>query len=165
MVIALGMYRRNPSDAQWTAWTVHIIPQGELIMKKAIVALLSMLLLPALSFAASGMRDGLWEISSRVEMPGMPMKMKPTVMKHCYSKEDVKDQKTAIAKDKNCTVTDMKTSGNKVTWAMKCSGPNAATMTGETIFGSDSYASVMHMKSEGHNMTTMVNGKRLGACP
>ena len=134
-------------------------------MKKSIFTLLCVLLLPATSYAASGMRDGLWEISSRVEMPGMPMKIPPTVTKHCYSKEDVKDQKTAISRDKNCSVTDLKTSGNKVTWTMKCTGPNAATMTGETVFGSDSYASVMHMNSAGHNMTTKVKGKRLGACP
>jgi hypothetical protein len=136
-----------------------------MIMKKTIVTLLSILLLPAISYAGNAMREGLWEISSRVEMPGMPMKIPPTVMKHCYSKEDVKDQKTTIARDKNCSVTDLKTSGNKVTWTMKCTGPNAATMTGETVFGSDSYASVMHMKAEGHNMTTKVKGKRLGACP
>lgn len=134
-------------------------------MRKSIVTLLSILLVPAISLAANGMRDGLWEISSQVEMPGMPMKIPPRVMKHCYSKEDVKDQKTVISKDKNCSVTDLKTSGNKVTWTMKCTGPNAATMTGETVFGSDSYASVMHMKTEGQNMTTKVKGTRLGACP
>jgi len=134
-------------------------------MKKAIVTLFCMLLLPSISFAADGMRDGLWEISSQMEMPGMKMKVPPTVMTHCYSKADVKDQKTAIARDKNCTVTDMKTFGNKVTWTMKCTGKNAATMTGETVYGSDSYTSVMHMASAGHNMTTKVKAKRLGACP
>jgi hypothetical protein len=135
-----------------------------MIMKKAITALLCILFVPAVASAANSIRDGLWEISSQVEMPGMPMKIPPTVMKHCYSKDDVKDQKKVIAREKNCSVTDLKTSGNKVNWTMKCTGKNAATMTGETVFGSDSYTSVMHMKAEGHNMTTKVKGKRLGDC-
>jgi hypothetical protein len=135
-----------------------------MIMKKVIAALLCILVVPAMASAADSIRDGLWEISSQVEMPGMPMKIPPTVMKHCYSKDDVKDQKKFIAREKNCSVTEMKSSGNKVSWAMKCTGENAATMTGETVFGSDSYTSVMHMKTQGHNMTTKVKGKRLGDC-
>src|SRR6266511_4155229 len=124
-----------------------------MIMKKAIIALLCILVVPAVASDANSIRDGLWEISSQVEMPGMPMKIPPTVMKHCYSKDDVKDQKKVIAKDKNCSVTDLKNSGNKASWTMKCTGENAATMTGETVFGNDSYTTVMHMKAQGHDMT------------
>lgn len=134
-------------------------------MKKVFLAVICVLAFPAVTLAADGIRDGLWEITSSMEMPGMPMKMKPTVMKHCYSKADVADRKKVIAsRDKNCTVTDMKNSGNKVTWTMKCTGQNAGTMTGETIFSGDSYASVMKMNAQGHKMTMKVKGKRLGNC-
>jgi hypothetical protein len=122
------------------------------------------LALPALSFAADGMREGLWEITTQMEMPGMPVKMKPTVMKHCYTKTDVADRKSVISRDKNCSVTDLKNTGNKVTWTMTCTGSNAGTMTGETVFSGDSYASVMKMKSQGRNVTMKVKGKRLGDC-
>jgi hypothetical protein len=133
-------------------------------MKKAIITILAVLLVPTVSLAAATMHEGLWEITTQMEMPGMPMKMPPSVMKHCYTKNDVSDQKKIISRDKNCTVTDMKTSANKVTWKMKCTGENAATMTGETVFGSDSYSSVMKMNSHGQNMTMKVKGKRLGNC-
>jgi len=134
-------------------------------MRGALVAVFCILAVPAVSLAADGMRDGLWEITTKMEMPGMPMKMKPTVMKHCYSKADVADRKKVIAsRDKNCTVTDMKNTGNKVSWAMKCTGRNAGTMNGETVFSGDSYTSVMHMSSQGHKMTMNVKGKRLGDC-
>lgn len=133
-------------------------------MKKAIIIILAVLLVPTVSLAAATMNDGLWEVTTQMEMPGMPMKMPPSVMKHCYTKNDVSDQKKIISRDKNCTVTDMKTSANKVTWKMKCTGENAATMTGETVFGSDSYSSVMKMNSQGQNMTMKVKGKRLGNC-
>lgn len=133
-------------------------------MRKVILTVLAVLLVPAVSLAADSIREGLWEITTQMEMPGMPMKMPPTVMKHCYTKNDVSDQKNIISRDKNCVVTDLKTSANKVSWKMKCTGENAATMTGETVFGNESYTSVMKMNSHGQKMTMKVKGKRLGTC-
>ncbi len=133
-------------------------------MRKAIFTSLALLLVPAVTLAADTIREGLWEVTTQMEMPGMPMKMPATVMKHCYTKNDVSDQKKIISRDKNCVVTDLKTSSNKVSWKMKCTGENAATMTGETVFGNDSYTSVMKMNSHGQKMTMKVKGKRLGTC-
>jgi hypothetical protein len=59
----------------------------------------------------------------------------------------------------------MKTSGNKVTWKMKCTGQSAGTMSGEMVMGKDSYESVMKIQSKETNMTTKVKAKRLGSCP
>lgn len=134
-------------------------------MKKFIVAIMFALAVPAAGFAADIMRDGYWEIISTMEMPGMPMKMAPTKIKHCYSKEDVKDQKKTISTDKNCTVTDLKQSGNKVTWKMKCTGQNAGTFSGETVYKVDAYDSTMKMQTQGHTMNMKVKAKRLGNCP
>ena len=134
-------------------------------MKKVVIVMLSALLLPATSFAANTMRDGYWEVVTTMDMPGMPMKMAPTRMKHCYSKEDVKDQKKSITTDKNCTVTDLKQSGNKVSWKMKCSGKSAGVFTGETVYHGDSYDSTMKMSMQGGVMNMKVKAKRLGSCP
>lgn len=135
-------------------------------MKKTIIAVLSALILPVAVHAADGMRDGYWELTSTMEMPGMPMKMAPTVNKHCYSKADVKDPKKTITPDKNCTVTDLKQSGNKVTWKVKCTGQNAGVFSGETVYKGDSaYDSTMRMQSQGQTMNMKVKGRRLGNCP
>lgn len=121
---------------------------------------------PASLYAAETIREGLWEVTTTMEMPGMPVKMKPTSMKQCYTKDDVKDQKNVVAgKNKDCVVTDMKTSGNKVAWAMKCTGQRAGTYSGETTYGKDSYDSVMKMQSQGRKMTMKTKGKRVGNCP
>jgi Protein of unknown function (DUF3617) len=134
-------------------------------MKKIILVVLSTLIIPATVFAADTMRDGYWEITSIMEMPGMPMKMPPSTMKHCYTKEDVKDQRKAINTDKNCTVTDLKQSGNKVTWKMKCTGKNSGEFSGETVFKGDSYDSTMKMQSQGQTMHMKMKAKRIGNCP
>lgn len=134
-------------------------------MKKAAIAVLFALVLPVTCFAAETMREGYWELTSTMEMPGMPMKMPPTKVKHCYTKEDVKDQKKTINTDKNCTVTDLKQSGNKVTWKMKCTGQNAGVFSGETVYKTDAYDSTMKMQTEGQTMNMKVKAKRLGNCP
>jgi hypothetical protein len=134
-------------------------------MKKIVIAILFALALPATNFAADTMRDGYWELTSTMEMPGMPMKMAPTTIKHCYTKEDVKDQKKTISTDKNCTVTDLKQSGNKVTWKMKCTGKNAGVFSGETVYKGDAYDSTMKMESQGQTMNMKVKANRLGDCP
>ena len=135
-------------------------------MKRTVIAVVgAMLMMPSGLFAADSIREGYWEVTSQTEMPGMPMKIPATTIKHCYTKEDVKDQKKVIAKDKNCTLTDYKVAGNKVTWAMKCTGQNAGTFNGETVFSGDAYTSTMKMKTQGQNMTVKVKGKRIGECP
>ncbi len=134
-------------------------------MRRIVIAVLCTLVLPAASFAADMMRDGYWQLTTTMDMPGMPMKMPPTVIKHCYTKEDVKDPKKTVNTDKNCTVTDLKQSGNKVTWKMKCTGKNAGDFSGETVFKGDSYDSTMKMQTQGSSMNMQVKGKRLGNCP
>jgi len=134
-------------------------------MKKITIIILTTLVLPATIFAADTMREGYWELITTMEMPGMPMKMEPTRMKHCYTREDVKDQKKTITTDKNCTVTDLKQSGNKVTWKMKCTGQNAGVFSGETVYKGDAYDSNMKMETQGQTMKMHVKAKRLGNCP
>ncbi len=134
---------------------------------KHVLAVFVLISLPSTILAAEGIREGMWEITSKMEMPGMPMAMPPTTVKHCYTKDEVKDQKKVINRDKDCTVTDLKSSGNKVTWKMVCTGKNAGKFSGETVFSGDSYDSVMHMQSEdgkGGAMTIKAKGKRVGNC-
>jgi hypothetical protein len=134
----------------------------------SVCAVVLSVLLPAAVFAAEGIRPGMWEITTTMEMPGMPMKMPPTTVKHCYTAYEVKYQKKVISSDKDCTVTDVKSSGNKVAWKMKCTGQNPGTFSGETVFSGDSYVSHMQMESQGGKGTSVnmkVEGKRVGNCP
>jgi hypothetical protein len=133
-----------------------------------VLAVALSLLMSVPVIAAEGIRPGMWEITSTMDMPGMPMKMPPTTVKHCYTNEDVKDQKKMVNRDKDCTITDFKSSGSKVTWKMKCTGQHPGTFSGETTFAADSYDSSMKMESaggKGSSMNMKVKGKRVGNCP
>jgi hypothetical protein len=134
-------------------------------MKKAVITFLVALALPAVGFAAETMRDGYWELTTTMEIPGTPMKIPPSLTKHCYTKEDVKDQKKTIATNKDCTVTELNDSGNKVTWKMICTGQSAGESSGVTIFKGDSYETTMKMQTQGQVMEMNIKAKRLGDCP
>ncbi len=134
---------------------------------KHMFAVFVLVSLPTTILAADGIREGMWEITTKMEMPGMPMEMPPTTIKHCYTKEEVKDQKNMINRDKNCTIIDFKKSGNKVSWKTKCTGKNAGMFSGETVFSGDSYESVMTMQLDANKSHSAMNmkGKKIGDCP
>lgn len=108
-----------------------------------------------------------WEITSKMEMPGMPMAMPAQTMKVCIPPGGEKDPKRMQDKNRDCEMTDVKTSGNSSSWKGKCSG-NGTTMnmSGEATYERDSYRGTMVMtgKSQGHdmNMKTMFSGKKVG---
>jgi hypothetical protein len=87
---------------------------------------------------APGMKEGLWEITTSTEMSGMPFKSAPVTITHCYTKEDVKNGKEVIPKQEGrCTITDMKQSGSKISWKIKCTGQNRGKGEGEMVFKGD----------------------------
>jgi len=124
----------------------------------------------SISTSAQGpRRDGRWEVKMEMEMPGMPMKMPPTTTTQCVTKEEADDPQRAVPQAgrgarKDCKVSDYKVAGSKVTWSMKCEGPEAMSGTGEITYGENTYEGVMKMDRQGQVMTMKYSGKRLGDC-
>jgi hypothetical protein len=126
---------------------------------------------PAAALAA-GMQPGLWEITSSMEVSGMNMKMPSYTFQHCYTPSEVSDAKKIVPRDpqqNKCQVTDVKQSGDTVSWKMICTGEHAMTGNGAITFGSNSYSGTtqLSMASEGGmtmNMLQKYSGKRLGDC-
>ena len=117
--------------------------------------------------------DGKWELTTEMDIPGMPMKMPPVVSTQCITKEEANDPLKVVPKgrggrsgeDQNCKVADYKIDGNKVTYTMKCEGPQPMTMTGETVYGDNMYTSTQKMEMGGRGTMTMKStAKRLGDC-
>jgi hypothetical protein len=115
---------------------------------------------PALAQGA----DDLWEISSKMEMPGMPMSMPAQMIKVCAAKSAKDDE--FIPKQGDCKVVDSKRTGNKLAYKMTCSTPEPSTVEGETHFGSGAYDGKMRMTmtSSNHSMQMTYSGKRIGSC-
>jgi hypothetical protein len=111
-----------------------------------------------------------WEISSKTEMPGMPFAMPATTVKVCVAKGAANAQRQTMQQDKTCKMTDIRTSGNKTSWKMRCDRDGEVMNgSGEITSMPDNYHGVMRMKGTSGgtavNMTTTYRGKRVGpAC-
>lgn len=122
---------------------------------------------PAASAADSVVRPGNWQISFQMDIPGLPVKMKPITVTQCVTEEDAADPNKSLpsqSRDENCKVVDHKVEGNKVSWSVKCDGQEEVATTGELTFGTDSYDGVVRVNSGGQQMTSKIKGKRLGDC-
>lgn len=133
---------------------------------KILTVSLTLSLIATTAMGAAQMKDGLWEISTTMDMPGMPFQPPPVTIQHCYTKADVQDQQAVVPKqDNNCKITKMKATGNKVAWQMVCTGENPAKGDGEIVFKDDTaYAGVMKLTTEGMTMTNRYSARRLGPC-
>jgi hypothetical protein len=124
------------------------------------------LLLGSFASAAAAAPGEWWEITSKTEMPGMPFKMPETTVRVCVEKGAATDPRQTMH-DKDCKMTDVRTSGNKTTWKMRCVR-NGEVLNGDGEFtgNADGYKGVTRLKgtSGGQpiDMTSTYRGKRVG---
>ena len=127
------------------------------------MAVLIAALVVSLPVAAQG-KDDLWEISSKMDMPGMPMAIPPQVNRVCVGKN--RKDEDLVPRQSNCRVVDSKRAGSKFTYKMECTGNEPMTMVGEMTFGTNAYDGQMRMTMTKTNdtMNMAVSGKRVGDC-
>lgn len=108
--------------------------------------------------------DELWEVTTKMEMAGMPS-MPARTTQVCKNKGDRDPTKTGSRdKDSDCKMVDLKQSGNKSSWKMVCTKPHAMTGTGEVTYAGDSYQGTMKITGEGMDMTQTMSGRKIGNC-
>jgi len=114
--------------------------------------------------SAMDMKDGLWEITSKMEMPGMPMEMPPVKFTQCLtSKDSVPKDKAEHNQDCKIKNTDMK--GNTVTWEVHCiSDGKPVKSTGMITYRGDSFNGETKTEMDGMNMLQKMSGRRIGNC-
>jgi hypothetical protein len=105
-----------------------------------------------------------WEITTKMDMPGMPMAMPATTVKVCIPKGAERDPKYTAGK--GCVISDLKTSGNKTSWSMRCDQEGQImTGTGEMTGTPDNSQGKMHLVGSGKQafeMNQTYASKRLG---
>jgi hypothetical protein len=100
-----------------------------------------------------------------MEMPGMPFAMPATSMKVCVGKGSERDPKATA--DKNCEVTDVKQSGSKTSWKVRCDNKGEImTGVGEMSGTADKSEGVIRLTGVSGgtkiDMTQTYSNKRLG---
>lgn len=126
------------------------------------------------------MKDGLYEITTSMDMSGMPgmpqgMKMSGVTTQKCISRDSMENgsgmfgqqgQQDEMSKD--CTTSNFNMSGDTATYRIVCTGKNKMEMDGSVTLTGNGYngANKMKMKQDGQDMNMTANfvGKYLGAC-
>ena len=136
-------------------------------MKAVLLIVASAALTIAISASAQEMPGGLWEIKTKMEIPGMPAEMAgkfgSQTMTHCVKPGERKwsEQRNPNDRaDKQCEQTEMKTDGNKVSWKMKCKDGTSGEGT-VTHNGKDAYKMDMTMVMAQGSMKMQSEGKRI----
>lgn len=115
--------------------------------------------------ASVNMNEGQWEISTTMDMPGMPEATKKAHTVTTFLSKSDYVPKTAPEKS-DCKMVDHSVSGNTVSWNVAC---KESTGKGTVTYAGDSFSGLMEstMKEEGKKMTVKMkmDGKRIGACP
>lgn len=139
--------------------------------RKAAAALMMMFCLVLFSIPAWGLafEPGLYEVTSRVEMPGMPAGMVPShTIDQCLTKENPVPNNDAGGQA--CEIIDMNQDGKTLTWKMECAQQGEKiTSVGQMTYNGDSFSgtSTTSMGPQAGNMTitTRISGTRIGDCP
>ena len=117
--------------------------------------------------AAAQEKDELWDITMKMEMPGMPMAMPAQTSRMCVAK-GANEESFAPQQQGECKTVESKRTGNKYTFKSVCEGKNKLTSVGEVTFGDGIYNGRMQVSGtvEGQpmNMTQTYSGKRVGNC-
>lgn len=130
------------------------------------------LLMGLLMFAGSGVvlaeTGEFWEITQKMEMPGMPMAMPASKFKVCLAPGAERDPRQSMSDPHSkCEMTDIRTQGNTVTWKVRCNQDGEMlTGTGEVTSSPGAYQGVMRLKGKSGGMDIDMNqnfrGKKIG---
>lgn len=129
----------------------------------------ALLLLGSLALPAAGetpqpatLPGDSWDVTSQMSMEAMPMAMPEQTQRVCSPKNWTEPPPGG---SRDCRASDFKTSGNKSTWSVQCSGPPAMTGHGEiTRTSPDAYTGSIRFESPEGGMTVKLSGKRVGEC-
>ena len=130
-----------------------------------LIAGLALLTPGSVADAASPMQPGMWEITARLEMAGMPTQQQ--TVNDCI--QNTQSPEEIIPTQDDCTIETRGIAGNRLSWTMRCQqGTAVMDGTGEMTMSATTYEAVMQMAvTEGGQtmrMTSRYSGRRVGDC-
>ena len=131
------------------------------------VCALALTIAPPIGGAQGQGQDELWEVTTKMEMAGMPMATPPQTQQVCQPKRTGQDEEM-VPKQQDCRMTDVRRSGNRTTFTIVCEGKDKITGTGDIESDANGYRGTMRLQGtmDGRpvNMTQNFSGQRIGTC-
>jgi hypothetical protein len=120
----------------------------------------------ALPLVAAAQNNGeLWEISTQMNIPGMPAGMGGQTQRVCQGDDPERAAQQQGREKKDCKVTDRKQSGTRTTISMSCSDGSTMVIDQQFNAARTEFKSTMSLKSKKDgDMTMTQTGRKVGAC-
>ncbi len=137
------------------------------MLKNSFIVFITIFSITSFAFAGSkiNMKEGKWEITTKMEISGMPMSMPPMTHTQCLTNKDLVPQSSQT--DQECNITDQKISKDTVTWKVTCKGQGGESKgTGKITYKGDSFNGIIKVTTvqPKMEMTSQVSGRRIGNC-
>jgi len=113
------------------------------------------------------MKEGLWEISADIKIPGMPVSIPPMTQRQCITREDLTEvMNQAEQGDQDCRTANLAISDNRVIYDIECgAGASATRGHAEFTYAGDRMQGIMKISGpQGMETTTRFTGRRVGDC-
>ena len=109
------------------------------------------------------MKEGLWYITVKMDVPGMPVQIPPKTYTQCLT------QKEAVPKPKeannNCEIVKQDVKGETVSWKVECKTKEGTAVSDGTItYKGDTMEGVITMKQGDMKATQRLSGRWIGKC-
>jgi len=111
------------------------------------------------------MKEGRWEMTAKMEMPGAPVSLPPVTFSQCLTREDFIPRQDA-QESSECKITSHSMKGDTVSWNMVCDGAmGKTTSSGSITYKGESFTGTIMIRSEEMpEITQHLSGRRTGDC-
>lgn len=135
--------------------------------KATILLLILCMTLIAIPSWALDFEPGKYEITAKIDMPGMPVPIPPQTIVQCMTDQD--PIPNATPENQDCKIIDLKQTKTTVSWEMECiQQGQKMTSTGNMTYNGVTFEGTIKAKIGANAgnmiMTTIVTGKRISDC-
>jgi hypothetical protein len=121
------------------------------------------------ALAQDNIREGLWEISVRMEVGGQPASAAPLVVRQCITRQSAQELMSQLTGGGGCQASDFQQDGNRARWNLTCSGQMTVDGTGEVTILSEGFDGTLNVQvGMGGQLVPMIQhftARRVGECP
>jgi hypothetical protein len=137
------------------------------MIKKIFISLfvIALFLPSGIGMAGPNMKEGLWEVTVTMDIPGVSMQMPPQKHTQCLTKDNMVPQRGPVEACQECEIIKTEIKGDTVSWVVECKEPEGTVRgNGEVTYRGDTFDGVMEIRQGNTVMKQKLSGRWIGKC-
>lgn len=158
---------RESKAGTWPRARASVATAAAVLSALSVPSVLSVLAASSAALAAGAKvdaRPGNWEVTIKVEVPGLNLSRKPVKTEFCLTEKDLVPPVQRA--DQGCKPAPPRISGNTVAWTLKCEDPNGTVTEGrgKVTYAGETFTGALDVTVEHVPVKYLLSGKRVGDC-